>query len=81
MVKLSNLSSISAGIQGENSSVAFLSINRGYLWRHWHESSLRLLVDIQFATLASGPRWGAIVNYLEPLHDGNCKIRVCHSSC
>jgi hypothetical protein len=81
MAYLYNLSSILAGIQGENASVAYLSINRGHLWRHRDQSSLRLLVDIQFGTLTSGPRWGAIDNHLESVHDGDGEIRVCHSSC
>jgi hypothetical protein len=81
MANLCNLSSISAGIQGKNASVACLSINRCHLWRHRDQSSLRLLVDVQFGSLTSGPHWGAIDNHLDSVHDGDGEIRVCHPSC
>jgi hypothetical protein len=68
-------------IQGKVASVAFLSVNRSHLWRHWDQSPLRLLVDIQLGALTSRPHWSALDNYLEPVYDGDSEVRDRHSPC
>jgi hypothetical protein len=78
--KIWNLCSTLAGIQGKDASVACLSINRSHLWRYRNQSSLRLLIDVQLATFASGSHRSAINNNLESVHNGDSEIRVCHSS-
>jgi hypothetical protein len=69
------------GIQGKVASVAFLSINRSHLWRHWDQSSLRLLIDIQLGAFTSRPHWSALDNHLEPVYDGDGEVRDRHSPC
>jgi hypothetical protein len=68
-------------IQGKVASVAFLSVNRSHLWRHWHQSSLRLLVDIQLGAFTSRSHWSALDNHLEPVYDGDGEVRDGHSPC
>ena len=81
MANLCDLRSFWAGIQGEVASVACLSINRSHLWRHWDQSSLCLLIDVQLGALTSGSHWSALDNHLESVHDGDREIRVRHSLC
>jgi len=66
---------------GQNAYVVYLSINRGHLWRHWDQPSLRLLIHFQFETLTSGACWGALDNHLELVRHSDGAIRVCYSSC
>jgi hypothetical protein len=65
MANLCNLRPILAGIQGENASVACLSINPSHLRRHRDQSSLCLLTDVQLGTVTSRPHWSAIDNHLD----------------
>jgi len=81
MANSCDLRSFWVGIQGKVASVACLSINRSHLWRHWDQSSLRLLIDVQLGTLTSGPHWSALDNHLEPVYDGNGEVRDRHSPC
>lgn len=81
MANLCDLRSFWPGIQGEAASMARLSINRSHLWRHWDQSSLRLLIDVQLGTLTPRPYWSALDNHLESVHDGDGEIRARHSPC
>ena len=81
VANLYSRSSTMAGLQGQNAYVAYLSIDRGHLWRHWNQPSLRLLVHIQRATIARGSHRGGLDNYLDPVPYGDSEIRLRHPSC
>jgi hypothetical protein len=81
MANSCDLRSFWVGIQREVASVACLSINRSHLWRHWDQSSLRLLIDVQLGALTSGPHWSALDNHLESVYDGDGEVRDRHSPC